>query len=141
MSYEIFLPLSHALSLVTIKSLVLMTYRLNDIFCVCFQTNITEVKKWQRWKQQKLERPRRSMHSRLNKNHNMNMVTIKIDTVKSLIQAETLKSSAPRSNEAWYCGHDDGHCNRTYIITNSRKSHFLQIPKSWNTKAQPTKHL
>lgn len=30
----------------------------------------------------------------------MNMVTIKIDTVKSLIQAETLKSSAPRSNEA-----------------------------------------
>lgn len=44
MSYEIFLPLSHTLSLVTIKSLVLMTYRLNDIFCVCFQTNITEVK-------------------------------------------------------------------------------------------------
>jgi hypothetical protein len=62
---------------------------------------------------------------------------------RSIMSASSkgFKSSSSRRNEARHSGHDNGRRNRTYIIEDSRVSHFMQIPESRNTEAQPANNL
>lgn len=56
---------------------------------------------------------------------------------KTKEQRKHFHGLAPYSYEARHCRHNNGDCNKAYIVKNGRETHFLQLPNSRSAVTQP----